>query len=140
MVLLEGGRRQPPQFAGLAVDEVRLPRRTANFDITIEFREYAGGLAGVLEYRTDLFEALTIQRMAAHLQVLLGGIAADPDRPVADLALLTDAERHQVLVEWNDTAAEVQPASLPDLFEAQVARTPTRPPWCPRARSCPTPS
>ena len=56
MVLLEGGRRQPPQFAGLAVDEVRLPRRTANFDITIEFREYAGGLAGVLEYRTDLFE------------------------------------------------------------------------------------
>ncbi|HKN49043.1 MAG TPA: amino acid adenylation domain-containing protein, partial [Actinomycetota bacterium] len=127
MVLLEGGRRQPPQFAGLAVDEVRLPRRTANFDITIEFREYAGGLAGVLEYRTDLFEALTIQRMAAHLEVLLGGIAADPDRPVADLALLTDAERHQVLVEWNDTAAEVQPASLPDLFEAQVARTPHAP-------------
>ncbi|MEA2589293.1 MAG: hypothetical protein QOH66_2220, partial [Actinomycetota bacterium] len=127
MVLLQGRQRRPPKFAGLGVDEVRLPRRTANFDITIEFEECAEGLAGVLEYSTDLFEAPTIQRMAAHLQMLLGGIAADPDRPVADLPLLTDAERQQVLVAWNDTDAEVDPATLPDLFEAQVARTPDAP-------------
>ena len=81
-------------------------------------------LAGAVTYNTDLFDAITVERMAGHLLVLLGGIAADPDRPVGELPLLSEAERHQVLVGWNDTRREVPAATLPELFAAQVARIP----------------
>src|SRR5205823_7134850 len=77
-----------------------------------------------ITYDPGLFDQATIERMAGHLQVLLEGIAADPDRPLAELSLLTEAERHQVLEAWNDTALDVPAATFPELIEAQVARTP----------------
>ncbi|MGH7749972.1 MAG: AMP-binding protein, partial [Candidatus Dormibacteria bacterium] len=102
---------------------------TAKFDLTVEFREArthegADGLVAAVQYNTDLFDASTIERMAGHLLVLLGGIVADPDRPVAQLPLLTAAERDQVLVGWNDTGTIDAGASLPELFAAQVAAHP----------------
>src|SRR3989440_169591 len=81
-------------------------------------------LSVALGYDPDLFDATTIERMAGHLEVLLAGIAADPDRPLAELSLLSEEERRQVLVAWNDTALDVPAATFPELFEAQVARTP----------------
>jgi amino acid adenylation domain-containing protein/non-ribosomal peptide synthase protein (TIGR01720 family) len=80
-----------------------------------------------LDYDPELFDGTTIQRMAGHLQVLLDGIATRPDGPVGDLDMLTTAERHQVLVEWNDTDRMVVPATFAELFEAQVRRTPDAP-------------
>src|SRR5207248_432089 len=73
---------------------------------------------------TDLFDAATIERMAAHLLVLLEGIAADPDRPIAELPLLSEVERQRVLVEWNDTTLDVPDEAYHGVFEAQVRRTP----------------
>src|SRR5581483_2500482 len=81
-------------------------------------------LTGGLVYNTDLFDGTTMQRMAAHLLVLLNGITADPDQPVAQLPLLTGSEHHQLLFGWNDTDALVPAVALPELFVAQVARTP----------------
>ncbi|MCU1449929.1 MAG: hypothetical protein JWP02_2099, partial [Acidimicrobiales bacterium] len=124
MVVLQDKQRKPPELAGVRVEEVGLPRQTANFDITLEFQECDGGLAGVLEYNTDLFDPATIERMAGHLQVLLEGIAADPNRPLAELPLLGEDERQRVLVEWNDTDHEVPAGTLSSLFAEQVARTP----------------
>jgi amino acid adenylation domain-containing protein len=80
-----------------------------------------------LDYDPTLFEGPTINRVAAHLQTLLDGIAVDPDRPLGDVDILTEAERHQVLTAWNDTDRMVAPATFPELFEAQVARTPAAP-------------
>src|SRR5260370_5819770 len=77
-----------------------------------------------ITYDPKLFDAATIERMAGHLQVLLEGIAADPNRPLAELALLGEDERHRVLVEWNDTDLAVPRTTLPELFAEQVARTP----------------
>ncbi|WP_190201922.1 non-ribosomal peptide synthetase, partial [Streptomyces djakartensis] len=51
-------------------------------------------------------------------------VAADPGRRVGELEILDGAERERVLVGWNDTARVVASATLPELFEAQVARTP----------------
>src|SRR3712207_2358451 len=83
------------------------------------------GLTAELEYNTDLFDAATITRMLGHFQTLLEGIVADPDQHISTLPLLTEAERHQLLVEWNDTQTKYpEDVCIHQLFEAQVERTP----------------
>ncbi|MGH3781488.1 MAG: amino acid adenylation domain-containing protein, partial [Pseudonocardiaceae bacterium] len=77
-----------------------------------------------LGYDPTLFNHDTIEQMAQRLQILLDGIAADHDRPLRKLPWMSETERNQVLVEWNDTAQMVPPVVLPELFQAQVARTP----------------
>jgi amino acid adenylation domain-containing protein len=98
---------------------------TAKFDLALFTEEVDQGLVAGFEYNTDLFEAATIERMVGHFQTLLESILADPDRPIVELPLLTDAERQQLLQEWNDTKTDYpEHACLPQLFEAQVEATP----------------
>src|SRR5215475_4456972 len=131
LVVLQNAERTRPQLTGLTVEEVSLRGRAAAFDLTVEFEERNSGsggyLVGVLTYSTDLFDAATIRRLASHLAELLGAIGSGPDRTMADLPLMAEPELRQVLVDWNDTALDVPPATLPELFEAQVARTPDLP-------------
>ena len=62
-----------------------------------------------------------------HLQILLKGIVADPDQRISQLPLLTEAERRQLLVDWNDTQTEYpRDRCVHELFEEQVERTPDR--------------
>ncbi len=124
MVLLQNTPDDGPGLPGLDVEELTLPVVTSGCDLTFEFEESGGELGGAVEYNTDLFDAATIERMVGQLQVLLAAVVANPDLPLADLPLLTDEERHQVLVEWNDTALAVPGLTFAELFEAQVLRTP----------------
>src|SRR2546421_5758745 len=96
---------------------------TTSFPLTLD-ADIDDQLRFAITYDPDLFDAATIERMAGHLQVLLAGIAAEPDRPLGELPLLSEEERRRVLVEWNDTALDVPAATFPELFEAQVARSP----------------
>jgi amino acid adenylation domain-containing protein len=82
----------------LAVD-----RGTAKVDLLLSVGEENGALAGVWEYRTDLWEADTIARLAGHFETLLAGAVADPQTPVAQLPMLTPADA-TALGEWNATA------------------------------------
>jgi amino acid adenylation domain-containing protein/non-ribosomal peptide synthase protein (TIGR01720 family) len=60
-----------------------------------------------------------------HFQTLLAGLVANPRQRLSDLPLLTAAERHQLLVEWNKTNVDyLHDGCLHELFEAQVERTP----------------
>ncbi|MBO1348049.1 MAG: amino acid adenylation domain-containing protein [Hormoscilla sp. GUM202] len=87
--------------------------------------ETSAGLIGYWEYNCDLFSAATIRRAIGHFQTLLSAIVANPGARVGSLPLLTAAERHQLLVEWNDTQAEYpQDKCVHQLFEQQVERTP----------------
>jgi amino acid adenylation domain-containing protein len=100
-------------------------RGTAIFDLTFSLWESADGLAGEIEYNSDLFSSDTVKRLAAHYQNLLSGVATDPDRRVHDLPLLSDAELQQLLSDWNATEAEYpRNACIHELFEAQAARSP----------------
>lgn len=98
---------------------------TAPFDLAFTFSETSCGLSGTVRYTTGLFESATIERLIGHFQTLLEGIVADPDARLSELPLLTEAERRQLLVDWNDTSAPF-PADMciHELFEAQVAATP----------------
>ncbi|NJC74304.1 amino acid adenylation domain-containing protein, partial [Planosporangium thailandense] len=125
MVALQNLHSAAPEFASLSVDEVAPPAVSSAFDLSMVFHpDDDGGLTGVLEYNTDLFDGDTMRRLAEHLLVLLDGVARDPDTPVADLPLMPDDERARVLGEWNDTALEVLATTFPRAFEAQVRRTP----------------
>ncbi|MEU5211497.1 non-ribosomal peptide synthase/polyketide synthase [Streptomyces sp. NPDC020742] len=126
MVLLHPAPPVAPGLRGLTTGSVTVPRRSATFDLSVEFVPDGDGLTGLLEYRTDLFDAATVARMADQLLLLLGGVAADPDRPLGEVPLLAEAERRRLTDGWNGTALPVAPATYPDVFEAQAARTPHR--------------
>ncbi|MEU7481582.1 amino acid adenylation domain-containing protein [Lentzea sp. NPDC042327] len=77
-----------------------------------------------LDHDPDLFDEATVQRLGGHLRLLLDDLLAEQDRPLRELRLLDDAEREQVLVEWNPTGGNYPVATLPRLFAEQAARTP----------------
>ncbi|WP_367042215.1 non-ribosomal peptide synthase/polyketide synthase [Streptomyces sp. Je 1-332] len=80
-----------------------------------------------LNYRPDVFDEDTAQRVLGRFVRVLRALAADPDQPTGRLDLLADTERSLVLREWNDTAHDVPDATVLDLFRDQVARTPDAP-------------
>jgi amino acid adenylation domain-containing protein len=97
---------------GLKMRPEALAGDTAKFDLALGIVETPDGLSADWQYRSELFEAATIERMASHFQTLLEGIVADADAPVADLPLLTSSERRQLLVEWNETPQLLPPTPL----------------------------
>ena len=118
-------KREAKSGLGLSSYRNAPDRATARCDLTVLLKEEEGELQGVLEYNTDLFDAATIKRMVGHFHVLLEGIVANPDQQLSQLPLLTEAEKHQLLVEWNKTQTDY-PANkcIHHLFEEQVERTP----------------
>ena len=114
-----------PTLHGLIVTYEWLATGATQFDLALLIEETAAGVRASWEYATDLFDAATIDRVAQNFEVLLWGIVRDPDRPVAALPLLTDAERRQLLIAWNTTAADYpRDQCLHHLVEEQVERTP----------------
>lgn len=98
---------------------------TAKFDLSLVLEDRPEGFIGRFEYSTDLFDATTIERMAGHWRTLLEGIVANPEQRLSELLLLTEAERHQLLVEWNATQTTYpKDMCIHQLFEEQVERTP----------------
>ncbi|KOG53221.1 hypothetical protein ADK38_44195, partial [Streptomyces varsoviensis] len=78
-------------------------------------------------YQPDLLSEADVETIGDRLLQVLDAFTADPDLPVGRTGVLRDDERHQLLDGWNDTAREVPAATLPELFEAQAARTPDAP-------------
>ena len=111
--------------AGVIFEPEDGPAAATMVDLSLEIMESAVSVTGRLNYRLELWDHSTIERMTGHFVKLLEGIVADPDQRVSELPLLTEPERHQLLVEWNDTAVEYpRDKCVHELFEEQVARTP----------------
>ncbi|WP_328918276.1 amino acid adenylation domain-containing protein [Streptomyces jietaisiensis] len=90
-------------------------------------RRRPAGLLGAVDYAADLFEHDTVQALADRFVRVLDTLTREPHRHVGTVDILDPAERHRLLVGWNDSAREVPAATLPELFQAQVARTPEAP-------------
>ncbi|MBA2675395.1 non-ribosomal peptide synthetase [Ramlibacter sp.] len=113
------------ELPALALRQVTTQHHISKFDLTLHMSEAAGRLTGGIEYASALFDAATIERYAGYFKTLLQAMVADEQQPVDRLELLDAAERHQLLVEWNATAAEYpRDRCIHELFEAQVHRTP----------------
>lgn len=121
-----------PEFGG--IEEAEPPTRsaeidqgTAMFDLGLDIWETDNGLSGMIEYSADLFERHTLRRMATHYRNLLASVAANPERRISELSVLSADEERQILVDWNQTAASYpKGVTLHQLFEEQVARTPDK--------------
>jgi len=127
MFVFQNVPRTPLELPGAKLTPVELDPGTAMFELSLYMWEDADGLCGFLEYNTDLFDTATIDRLAGHFQILLEGVVRDPEHAVSDLPILTEAERHQLLVEWNTTAMDYPEGScIHELFDAQTRQTPDK--------------
>jgi hypothetical protein len=136
MFALQGTPLANLDLPGLTPELIEIDNGTAKFDLSLYLTEDGPRLSEALEYNTDLFDAATIVRLAGHFQTLLAGIVANPDQQLWALPLLAEAEKRQLLLEWNAAGKDypdlnrLAPAemkereSLVQLFEAQVERKP----------------
>ncbi|HVS00088.1 MAG TPA: amino acid adenylation domain-containing protein, partial [Thermoanaerobaculia bacterium] len=114
------------RLPGLELSALPTGGDMAKFDLTLDLRAAGGGVEGDLEYRTDLFDGPTVGRFAGQLTHLLLAAAGAPGRPLGELSLLSAAEEHQVLREWNETGAATPDAPIHLLFAEQARSMPDR--------------
>jgi amino acid adenylation domain-containing protein len=127
MVLLEPATAAPDPSWSLHQMESEIGEAvgTTKLDLELELDERPEGhIAGRLIYDSDLFEAATAARMAEHWSRVIGAVAADPTLTVSRIPILTRAEEHCQLVEWNATATERPSGAVHDLVQARCARQP----------------
>ncbi|AKQ65468.1 Malonyl CoA-acyl carrier protein transacylase [Myxococcus hansupus] len=96
----------------------------AKFELSLILASGPRGLAGMLEYSREVFEASTVERMVGHLQVLLEAAIAKPETPLSKLPLLSEHERTHLLTVCNGPRLEVPAACMHELIQAQAERTP----------------
>ena len=112
-------------WEGLEVEPFVLEQYESQSDLFLEMFEEDSSLVGLLRYNADLFDEPTIARMADHFQNLLEGIVNDPQQRVTALPLMTEVEREQILVEWNNTKTDYpNDKCIHQLFEEQVENNP----------------
>jgi surfactin family lipopeptide synthetase A len=117
-----------------AASVAQLAWGTANFevdsgatkvDLELQLSSRPEGISGSFIYNTEIFDAATIGRMADHFQTLLHGVLTNPDQHISRLPLLSQAERHELLVEWNSKPTDYpRDRGVHQLFELQAERTP----------------
>ena len=109
----------------LKVTAIQTTKSPIRFDLEVHIREFVDGLDGLFIYNTALFQKETIVRMAQHYQSVLEGIVANPDQRVSELPLLVEAERQQLLVEWNQTDSQYpRDVCIQTVFEARAQASP----------------
>ena len=79
MLLVQAAAPEPLHFAGLAAEPIEVHTATSQFDLTLSVHHARQGLTLAAEYSTDLFCGSTVQRLLAHLSLLLAAVVADPD-------------------------------------------------------------
>ncbi|MCC5667067.1 amino acid adenylation domain-containing protein [Nostoc sp. CHAB 5784] len=122
---LENHTHEKLQLPGLTLTPIQRTEASAKLDLSLDMYETSEGLVGAFEYNQGLFAPQTIARMVEHFQTLLAGIVSNPEQRISELPLLTELERQQVLVDWNQTQVEYQSeCTFHQLFEAQVEKTP----------------
>ena len=125
MFVLHNASLRAIELSGFDLSPVEGDSETAHFDLTLQIADTGQGLTASFIYNTDLFEADTIARMLSGFQLLLEALIADPERRMSRLPIATEAERHQLLVEWNGTRSDWPwDLCVHQVIEAKVVHTP----------------
>ena len=124
MFILQDAEAHKLNLTGKAARGSEVDLGAARFDLNLTLQDTGEGLGCCLEYDTDLFDADTAERMLGHFETLLGGVVAEPGRPVAALNILTEGERRQVLLDWNRTASAYPQRCVHELIEERARAAP----------------
>ena len=124
MFALQNSASSEENFADLKSSRVKLPGRTAKYDLSLDVFVEADELELQLEYDVDLFAEKTVHQMLEHFRTILEAVVTNPEQRVTNVPILTEPERHQMLVEWNDYDAEVPPVCIHKLIETHAEKTP----------------
>nr|QEO74862.1 condensation domain-containing protein [uncultured bacterium] len=123
--ILQNAPARSLTLPGLELHAIETESAASIFDLTLTMAENEDDIVGALVYAVDLFEHTTVARITQRFEMLLRSMTAGPNSRLCDLPLLTEAERDQVLYEWNETAAPFATKQcVHQLFEAQADRTP----------------
>src|SRR5689334_23243368 len=124
MFVLQNAPGEALQLEGLTLSGMESSGETVKFELMLELQEVGDVVTGGINYSRDLYEAETIGRLAAGYERVLQAVVTDAEQRVFEIDLLSDAERRQVIHEWNATAGEYAAgSSLGELFEAQAERS-----------------
>ena len=121
---LEAVEQETARSGGLTIRQLPSDTAVAKFDLVLEVTERQGELSCVVTYKTELFDATTIQRLLCQYRTVLEAMAVSPEISLSTIPLMSADERHQVVVEWNATRRAYPRQSLCTRFEDQVCRTP----------------
>lgn len=125
LCVLQSTPAEAIRHPGLILAPIDLGTSTSKLDLSLYAIEEPEGLTLSFEYASDLFDAPTAARLLACLHNLLRTAVSDPLGSISGLPLLTEPERHQLLVEWGDTARDGWLSRpLTALFEETALRTP----------------
>ena len=125
MLAVQNTHAQEWALPGVKLSLEEVDNGTAEFDLAVFLYESGRGLQGSFRYRTDLFDASTIRRMAHHFRVILQAFAGNLQQRVYDIPLLTEGERFQVLKQWSHTERPyLKGRCMHEFFEEQAAKTP----------------
>ena len=125
MFVLDVPPQGATQLSGVTLEQTAVPLRTAQFDLSLALHESADGISGFLNYATDLFDAVTIERWVGSFKSILEILAHDPHRKVSEISLLSRVEHRELVELFNSTRAPYPNGKLMhELFEEQVRRAP----------------
>ncbi|MFE3527104.1 amino acid adenylation domain-containing protein [Streptomyces sp. NPDC059161] len=130
MLALQNNAEAHLELPDITATPEPVDRSAAAFDLSFELAERhtedgaPDGIDGAVHYSADLFDRETVEALVARLVLVLESVVAAPEQRIGAVEILSGAERERVLVEWNDSARAVTPATLGALLEAQAARTP----------------
>ena len=122
---LQNVPQQSVELLGVVTTPIEVDNGAAKFELSLFVSESDDDLIARIDYNMSLFDPATVTRMLSHFKTLLHGIVANPDQRIADLPILTEAEKRRLLVEWNGTKVDYpKDKCVYELFEAQVEKSP----------------
>jgi amino acid adenylation domain-containing protein len=110
---------------GLNISLLPLEEKPANFDLSLDLAEEAGALSGCLEFRTEIFDKRTVERIVQHLIEVLDHATASPGLPISKIRLIGPAESQTLIHDWAGVQEPTRSATIIDLLDAQADQTPT---------------
>ncbi|MEE8584180.1 MAG: condensation domain-containing protein, partial [Acidobacteriota bacterium] len=124
VLALQNAPQPPLELPGLQLGQMAFEHPAVRFDLELHVWELEEGFEASLIYNSGLFDAATMQRLARRFVILMQGLTDDPHRNVCQLPLLTEAERHQTVVAFNDSAAEAARQCVHHQVQSQALERP----------------
>lgn len=125
MLAMQFDTQNSIEIPGLSLSQMERETGISNYDLTLNVMESQDGLLLTWEFNVDLFDSITIRRVADNFECLLNSLLSSPDKNVYEVDLISDREFRRQVIEWNDTKTDYSESlCIHELFERAAAEHP----------------